>query len=85
MPIGAYEPRWFMRSVHMDPAEAVRALGDLGARRLATMHWGTFVLTREPVEQPLELIRKEWAAAGRDPADLWALAVGETRTVETGT
>ncbi|SFB54441.1 L-ascorbate metabolism protein UlaG, beta-lactamase superfamily [Amycolatopsis marina] len=82
MPIGAYEPRWFMRAVHMDPAEAVRALGDLGARRLAAMHWGTFVLTREPVEQPLELIRKEWATAGRDAADLWALAVGETRVLE---
>ena len=85
MPIGAYEPRWFMRAVHMDPAEAVTALADLGARRLAAMHWGTFVLTREPVEQPLELIRKEWAAAGLDAADLWAMAVGETRTVRDRT
>lgn len=79
MPIGAYEPRWFMRNLHMNPEEAITALDDLGARRLATMHWGTFVLTREPVDQPLRLIRKEWAAAGKDPDDLWALAVGETR------
>jgi L-ascorbate metabolism protein UlaG (beta-lactamase superfamily) len=81
MPIGAYEPRWFMRSVHVDPEEAVRAKLDLGARRMAPMHWGTFALTREPVIEPLQRIRKAWAAEGLDPADLWDLAVGETRTV----
>lgn len=81
MPIGAYEPRWFMKPLHMNPAEAVRALDDLGARRLASMHWGTFVLTQEPVDEPLTEIRKAWAAAGKDPDDLWALAVGETRTL----
>lgn len=79
MPIGAYEPRWFMRPVHMNPEESVRALGDLGARRLAAMHWGTFVLTQEPVEAPAEVVLKEWAKAGLDPEDLWVLAVGETR------
>ncbi|MPY96933.1 MAG: MBL fold metallo-hydrolase [Actinophytocola sp.] len=81
MPIGAYEPRWFMRNLHMNPEESIGALDDLGARRLASMHWGTFVLTKEPVDEPLRVIRKKWAAAGRDPDDLWALAVGETRTV----
>jgi L-ascorbate metabolism protein UlaG (beta-lactamase superfamily) len=65
----------------MDPAEAVQALDDVGAKRLASMHWGTFVLTREPVDEPLYEIQKAWAAAGRDPGDLWALAVGETRTL----
>ncbi|GAB3484384.1 MBL fold metallo-hydrolase [Amycolatopsis cihanbeyliensis] len=84
MPIGAYDPRWFMRPVHMDPAESVRALDDLGARRLASMHWGTFVLTREPVDAPLERLRTAWAVAGRPEADLWALAVGETRTLRVG-
>ncbi|QWF85028.1 MBL fold metallo-hydrolase [Amycolatopsis sp. CA-230715] len=81
LPIGAYEPRWFMSPVHMDPDEAVRALADLGARRLASMHWGTFVLTKEPVDEPLDRIRAAWSAAGRDVADLWALAVGESRTL----
>jgi L-ascorbate metabolism protein UlaG (beta-lactamase superfamily) len=81
MPIGAYDPRWFMRAVHMDPAEAVRALDDVGAKRLASMHWGTFILTREAVDEPLGEIHKAWAASGRDPRDLWALAVGETRTL----
>lgn len=81
MPSGAYDPRWFMRSVHMDPAEAVRALDDVGAKRLASMHWGSFILAREPVDEPLGEIHKAWAARGRDPADLWALAIGETRTL----
>lgn len=81
MPIGAYEPRWFMRLVHMDPDEAVAAAGDLGARRLAGMHWGTFVLAKEPVMEPLQRIRRAWAAAGHEPEDLWDLAVGETRTL----
>jgi L-ascorbate metabolism protein UlaG (beta-lactamase superfamily) len=84
LPIGAYAPRWFMRSVHMDPDEAVQACADLGARRLASMHWGTFVLTQEPVIEPLERVRKAWARAGRDRVDLWDLAVGETRTLAAG-
>jgi L-ascorbate metabolism protein UlaG (beta-lactamase superfamily) len=77
LPIGAYAPRWFMKPVHMDPDEAVRALDDLGARRLATMHWGTFLLSREPLTEPLTRIRSAWD--GRDRDDLWDLAVGETR------
>lgn len=81
MPIGAYAPRWFVGPVHMDPEEAVRATADLGAVRMATMHWGTFVLTREPLAEPLRWVRRAWQVAGRDPAQLWDLAVGETRTV----
>jgi L-ascorbate metabolism protein UlaG (beta-lactamase superfamily) len=65
----------------MDPAEAVRALDDVGAKRLASMHWGSFILAREPVDEPLGEIHNAWAARGRDPADLWALAIGETRTL----
>ena len=79
VPIGAYAPRWFMRPVHVDPEEAVQAVGDLGARRAASMHWGTFALTREPLMEPLTRLRKAWREAGRDPDDLWDLAVGETR------
>ncbi|MFC7342684.1 MBL fold metallo-hydrolase [Saccharopolyspora griseoalba] len=84
LPIGAYDPRWFMKPVHMDPEEAVRAAADLGAARTATMHWGTFVLTREPVTEPLARIRKAWREAGHDPDDLWDLAVGETRRLAPG-
>ncbi|MFO1532739.1 MAG: MBL fold metallo-hydrolase [Thermoplasmatota archaeon] len=79
LPIGAYDPSWFMRPVHMDPDEAVQALRDMGAKSLATMHWGTFPLTREPILQPLERVRAAWEKSGRQRADLWDLAVGETK------
>ena len=62
LPIGAYAPRWFMGAAHMDPAEAVRAFHDLGARNGAGMHFGTFQLTNEPREEPPALTKV--AAAG---------------------
>ncbi|HLF15858.1 MAG TPA: MBL fold metallo-hydrolase [Candidatus Thermoplasmatota archaeon] len=79
MPIGAYDPRWFMSCVHVNPEEAVQAVLELGARRMATMHWGTYILTREPVGEPLARVRKAWAATGRPREDLWDLALGESR------
>lgn len=79
LPIGAYEPRWFMRTTHVNPEEAVQACLDLGAARMATMHWGTFLLSREPVMEPLERVRTAWAATGRPAEDLWDLAIGESR------
>ncbi len=82
LPIGAYEPRWFMKGVHMNPEEAVGAVADLGAARLASMHWGTFALTPEPPAEPLTQLRKAWLDAGYAPEALWDLAVGETRGLE---
>jgi L-ascorbate metabolism protein UlaG (beta-lactamase superfamily) len=79
LPIGAYEPSWFMRPAHMNPEEAVRSAGDLGTRRMGTMHWGTFVLSAEPLLQPRERAVAAWAAAQRLRGDLWDLGVGETR------
>ncbi|HEY3688985.1 MAG TPA: MBL fold metallo-hydrolase, partial [Pseudonocardiaceae bacterium] len=73
LPIGAYSPRWFMGNMHVDPEEAVQAGCDVGARVMVPMHWGTFRLSREPALEPIERIRAAWAAAGRDPADLWDL------------
>ncbi len=64
MPIGAYDPRWWLADVHCDPEEAVRAAQDLGARHMAPMHWGTFVLSAEPVLEPLIRVRAAWEAAG---------------------
>ncbi|WP_078531328.1 MBL fold metallo-hydrolase [Streptomyces sp. PsTaAH-124] len=76
LPIGAYDPRWWLSDVHCDPEEAVRAAQDLGARRMAPMHWGAFVLSAEPVLEPLTRVRAAWHRAGLAREDLWDLPVG---------
>ncbi|RPF44587.1 L-ascorbate metabolism protein UlaG (beta-lactamase superfamily) [Streptomyces sp. Ag109_G2-6] len=81
LPIGAYAPRWWLRDVHTDPEEAVRAFLDLGARRMAPMHWAAFVLSAEPVMEPLHRVRAAWARAGLPREDLWDLPVGASRTL----
>ncbi|MCG6938531.1 MAG: MBL fold metallo-hydrolase, partial [Gammaproteobacteria bacterium] len=52
LPIGAYEPRWFMKSYHVNPEEAVRIHMDIRSRYSVAMHWGTFILTDEPLDEP---------------------------------
>ncbi len=84
MPIGAYDPRWFMSPVHMNPEEAVAAYGAIAAAQNAPpvmvgMHWGTFVLTDEPVDEPPKRAVAAWEAAGHRPQDLWIMRPGETR------
>jgi len=88
LPIGAYEPRWFMSSVHMNPEEAVRAFQDLGsngsgARRpvMVPMHWGTFKLTDEAMDEPPARVRRAWRDAGLPAEQLWLLAHGESRAL----
>lgn len=76
LPIGAYEPRWFMKPQHISPEEAALAFGELGARGLVPMHWGTFRLSDEPLAEPPLLLRR---AMGADEPKLVQLAIGETR------
>ena len=52
LPIGAYEPRWFLEDQHMNPADAVKALADCGARQALANHYGTFKLTDEAIDAP---------------------------------
>jgi L-ascorbate metabolism protein UlaG (beta-lactamase superfamily) len=52
LPIGAYEPRWMMHENHVSPEEALQAFIDLGARVMIPMHYGTFKLSREPMDAP---------------------------------
>ncbi len=80
LPIGAYEPRWFMRPSHMNPSEAVRVHGDVGARRSVAMHWGTFQLTDEGREEPLRALAQAREAAGLAPDDFATPALGESVT-----
>jgi N-acyl-phosphatidylethanolamine-hydrolysing phospholipase D len=77
LPIGGYEPRWFMRYQHMDPADAYQAFLDLGARYMLPMHWGTFDLTDEPADLPPHVLAKVVAERGADAARVRTLAIGE--------
>ena len=77
LPIGAYEPRWFMRAQHMDPQEAVRAFADLGAAQALGYHWGTFRLTNEGVERPLAALADALATTGTPPERFRAMRPGE--------
>lgn len=78
LPIGAYEPRWFMKPQHMNPTDAVRAFQDLGAERFIAMHWGTFRLTDEALSEPPELTRALFHEQRLEPERLSIPAVGET-------
>ena len=78
IPIGAYRPSAMMRPVHLDPEEAVQAALDLGATRVLGMHFGTFDLTDEPLDEPPARFLAE--AKKRGLADrAWVMRVGETR------
>jgi L-ascorbate metabolism protein UlaG (beta-lactamase superfamily) len=82
LPIGSYEKRWFMRTQHMNPDEAVQVHGTVAAFRSAGMHFGTFA---EHPEQAIDAPEKDLAAALRrrslPPSTFWVLAFGEGRDV----
>jgi L-ascorbate metabolism protein UlaG (beta-lactamase superfamily) len=81
LPIGAYEPRWFMHPQHMNPDDAHAAFAMLRAQHFVAMHWGTFRLTDEPASEPPSRIRALWSRSGHDPERLWVMDVGETRSL----
>lgn len=64
LPIGAYEPEWFLTRQHLNPEQAGQAFLDLGAKRLVAMHWGTFALGDEPIPEPPERLRAWARSAG---------------------
>ncbi|MFZ5623473.1 MAG: MBL fold metallo-hydrolase [Gemmatimonadota bacterium] len=78
LPIGAYDPRWFMHPVHTDPAEAVQAHRDLRAERSVAMHFGTFRLADEPFDEPVRRLSEWRERLGLAPDVFRVLGVGET-------
>ena len=76
LPIGAYEPRWFMRPQHMNPEEAVQAFGELEAAHALAIHFGTFQLTDEAHDAPVLDLADALARAGIEPARFRALGNG---------
>ena len=83
LPIGAYDPGWFMERQHLNPEQAVRAFGDLGARAFFAMHWGTFKLTDEPLLEPPARLRTEWKRLALPAEKLRILAIGESEVVKS--
>ncbi len=86
LPIGAYEPRWFMQVVHANPEDAIAAYRALiddggGAPPCLALHWGTFRLTDEPVDEPPRRFAQRWIESGLPPDANWTLAHGETRAL----
>lgn len=81
LPIGAYEPAWFMEKQHMNPEQAVQAYLDLGARAFFAMHWGTFKMTYEALDEPPRRLAAEWQKRGLNKSAQHVLAVGQTATV----
>jgi len=86
VPIGAYDPRWFMHVVHVDPEEAVRLYQDLVRPHpgmppplMLGIHWGTFRLTDEPMDEPPQRTAARWREVGLDQDRLWIARFGETR------
>ena len=58
IPIGAYAPRWFMKDHHCNVEEAIQIHKDLKSKKSIAMHWGTFQLTDEPMDEPIKLLKK---------------------------
>lgn len=78
LPIGAYEPRWFMKDYHMNPEEAILAFLDLKAKVFIPQQWGTFDLTDEPLDLPPQAYREAARRAGLSEDRTPLLPPGQT-------
>jgi L-ascorbate metabolism protein UlaG (beta-lactamase superfamily) len=81
IPVGAYEPRWFMKSQHVNPAEAVQIHRDLQARQSLGIHWGAFELTDESLDEPATALKSAVHEAGIDPEAFFVTPLGQTRRI----
>jgi L-ascorbate metabolism protein UlaG (beta-lactamase superfamily) len=78
LPIGAYEPRWFMKDIHMNPAEALQAHLDLEASQSIAMHFGTFQLTPEGIDEPVKSLEEALRTKSVSPDQFRVLDFGES-------
>lgn len=67
IPIGAYEPRWFMKDAHLNPKDSLQAFKDLESKKMIGIHFGTFKLTDEGYNDPIVTLREEIKASNMDP------------------
>lgn len=79
LPIGAYLPRWFMKPMHISPEEAVQASLDLGAQAAIPMHYGTFKMSEEGIDDPVKDLRQALSARGRSAPAFVILKPGESK------
>ncbi|MEK3733443.1 MULTISPECIES: MBL fold metallo-hydrolase [Paenibacillus] len=82
MPIGAYEPEWFMTSQHVNPEEALQAFLDVGAETMIPMHYGTFKLADDTAQEALERLEAERKRLGIAEERVRVLKYGETFKVQ---
>lgn len=80
--VGAYEPRWFMKAQHVNPDESVLIHQDVKSKRSIGVHWGTFELTDEPLDQPVGDLAKAREKYGLADAEFQLLVQGRTIAVE---
>jgi L-ascorbate metabolism protein UlaG (beta-lactamase superfamily) len=78
LPIGAYEPRWFMKAQHMNPEEAVQAHLDLGSRKSFAIHHGTVQLTNEAIDAPVAALRDAITARKLSEQDFFVSDIGQS-------
>ena len=82
IPIGAYEPRWFMKPMHVNPDEAVQIHLDVKSKMTIGIHWGTFILTDEPIEEPREKLQESIISRKLIEREFIAINHGQTLIVE---
>ncbi|GAA5108395.1 MBL fold metallo-hydrolase [Orbus sasakiae] len=78
IPIGSYAPRWFMHNQHVDPAQALQLFNDIGCKRAMAIHWGTFELADEPLDEPPQLLQHLFAQYHVSPQDFSVLKIGQS-------
>jgi N-acyl-phosphatidylethanolamine-hydrolysing phospholipase D len=81
LPIGAYEPRWFMSAQHVNVEEALQIHLDIGAKRSLGVHWGTFALTDESLDAPPAELQRQRVLRGVRDEEFFVMAIGETRVL----